>query len=80
MKIGYGEANFENFTILTAILKKDAIVQYTAWWYDNGTNKTISQWDWRFSTGEPYRIINITTKNKEDLDELCRFYLKQKLF
>lgn len=74
------EANFENFTILTAILKKDTIVQYTAWWYDNGTNKTISQWDWRFSTGEPYRIINITTKSKEELNELCRFYLKQKLF
>ena len=74
------EVKIENFTILTAILKKDTVIQYTAWWYDNGTNKTISQWDWRFSTGEPYRIINITTKNKMELDKLCSFYLKQKLF
>lgn len=74
------EAHYGNITVLKAILKRDSVTQYTAWWYDNGTNKTISQWEWRFSKGEPYRIINITTINKEELDKLCNFYLRQKLF
>lgn len=68
------------YTILTAILKKDKLEQYTAWWYDNGTNKTIDQWEWRFAHGEPYRIINITTKSKSELDRLCSLYLSKNLF
>lgn len=68
------------FSILSAILKKDKLVQYTAWWYDNGKNKTINQWEWRFAKGEPYRIINITTKNKSELDRLCNLYLSKNLF
>ncbi|MBC7861824.1 MAG: exosortase N [Bacteroidia bacterium] len=74
------EAAYGNFTVLKAVLKRDSLVQYTAWWYDNGNNKTNSQLEWRFSRGEPYRIINITTKDKKALDELCSFYIKQKLF
>ncbi len=66
--------------VLSAILKRGDIIQYTAWWYDNGSNKTVKQWDWRFSRGEPYRIINITTKTRADLDSLCNIYLNKKLF
>lgn len=67
-------------TILKAVLKRDSVTQYTAWWYDNGSEKTVSQWKWRFSKGEAFRIINITTDDPKKLDSLCRFYLKQKLF
>ena len=68
------------YNILSAVLKRDKLLQYTAWWYDNGTNKTINQWEWRFAKGEPYRIVNITTKNKSELDRLCKIYLKKNLF
>ena len=74
------ETAYGNFTILTATLKRDAVIQYTAWWYDNGTNKTISQLEWRFSKGEPYRILNITTTDKKELTRLCKFYLQKNLF
>jgi len=68
------------YTIFTATLKKETLTQYTAWWYDNGKSKTISQWEWRLSKGEPFRTINITTTNKQELEMLCNDYLKQKLF
>jgi exosortase N len=74
------ESKCGSYTIMTATLKKDELVQYTAWWYDNGSSKTISQWEWRTSSGEPYRTINITTNNKEELNKLCNAYLKKKLF
>jgi exosortase N len=74
------EQRFGAATILKAVLKRDQATQYTAWWYDNGSEKTVSQWQWRFSKGEPYRIINITTNDSQKLDSLCRRYLAQKLF
>ncbi|MES2516411.1 MAG: exosortase N [Bacteroidota bacterium] len=74
------EEVFSGYTLLSAVLKRGDVVQYTAWWYDNGTHKTIDQLDWRFSKGEPYRIINITTKSKAELDSLCAVYITKKLF
>lgn len=74
------EQHYGDATILKAVLKRDSALQYTAWWYDNGREKTISQWKWRFSKGEPYRIINITTNDPRKLDSLCHRYLAQKLF
>lgn len=74
------EVTVSGHVILNAILKKDKTIQYTAWWYDNGSDKTISQWKWRFAIQEPYRIINITTANKVELDSLCKEYLALKLF
>lgn len=74
------EIEIDNHKILSAILKKEDFIQYTAWWYDNGTDKTINQWKWRLTKGESYRIVNVTTNNKQQLDSLCDYYLKQKLF
>ncbi len=74
------EQRYGDATILKAVLKRDAAIQYTAWWYDNGREKTVSQWQWRFSKGEPYRIINITTNDPGKLDSLCCRYLAQQLF
>lgn len=74
------EQRYGDASILKAVLKRDSAIQYTAWWYDNGREKTVSQWQWRFSKGEPYRIINITTNDPEKLDSLCRWYLAQQLF
>lgn len=74
------EKQYGKASILKAVLKRDSATQYTAWWYDNGREKTVSQWKWRFSKGEPYRIINITTNTPQKLDSLCQQYLEQKLF
>lgn len=63
-----------------AKLKRDATVQYTAWWYDNGINKTIDQWHWRLDKGEPYRIVNITTRTPQELEKTCAEFLSKKLF
>jgi exosortase N len=68
------------FSIMTGQLKKGDAIQYTAWWYDNGIDKTVDQWKWRFSKGEPYRIINITTKSKAELDNQCADFLARRLF
>ncbi len=74
------EVSCGNYKIMQAILRKDTIVQHTAWWYDNGHDKTISQMKWRLSKGEPYRIVNITTDKKERLVALCREFLGRNLF
>jgi exosortase N len=68
------------YSIYRARLKKKNKTQYTAWWYDNGSNKTISQWEWRFSKGEPYRTFNVTAASEQELDKLCDEYLRKKLF
>jgi exosortase N len=68
------------FSIMTGQLKKGNVIQYTAWWYDNGIDKTVDQWEWRFSKGEPYRIINITAQSSEQLELLYKEFLKRKLF
>ncbi len=59
-------------TMYTGILQKDEDTLYTAWWYGNGTSATNSQlqWRWDMFTGAPaYSLINVTTANRELLDE-----------
>ena len=56
--------------IFHAILQKGNEELYTAWWYDNGTNATISQLSWRWDeicSGKPYSIVNITTTSQTAL-------------
>lgn len=47
---------------------------YTAWWYDNGTEKTISQttWRWKMMRGAAdFRLINVSTLSKDELEKAC---------
>jgi exosortase N len=74
------EVNVNNTIILMATIKKGVNIQYTAWWYDNGKIKTTNQWLWRFSKGEPFRIINLTSNNKTQLMINCNEFLKKRLF
>lgn len=50
---------------------------YTAWWYDNGKHKTISQIEWRWNMmlgDDAYHLVNVTCSSKEELkDEIYRF-------
>jgi len=74
------EVTIANRKILTAIIRKDSVTHYTAWWYDNGSIQTTDQWKVRLSGGEPFRMINLTATNREDLDIYCLNFLKTKLF
>jgi exosortase N len=73
----------ENQTIYTGILQKDSLFLQTAWWYDNGLDKTIHQSRWRLQAArgqEGYRLMNITTKDTTLLRKQCAYFLKQNLF
>ncbi len=72
-----------NYDIYTAELHKEKEVLYTAWWFDNGQEKTISQLDWRWKTAlgaEPFRLINLTAISKEDLDLQVKDVIGMDLF
>ncbi len=61
------EEKIGNHKIYTAELHKGNGILYTAWWYDNGEHKTISQLEWRWKamkTGKDYSIVNVTSDNK----------------
>ncbi len=73
----------ENNLIYTAELVKDDDILQTAWWFDNGKEKTISQLDWRWKTAcgeEPFRLVNITSYSKEVLEEQILEMMDRDLF
>lgn len=60
------EHNWSGIPLFTGVLKKGEEELYTAWWYENGSTSTISQWAWRWLMvkGEaPFSIINITAED-----------------
>jgi len=51
-------------------LKKDKDILYSTWWYDCGTDKTISQYKWRFNNllkGKRYFLMNVISDHKDSL-------------
>lgn len=71
------------FEIYTADLKKENETLKTAWWFDNGNIKTISQLEWRWKTArgeEPFRLINVTTSSKDELNNQINQLIKKNLF
>lgn len=72
---GYELSNIEKFNcqkteIYLGQLHKDNKIMNCAWWYDNGKNKTINQFEWRWKvfTGEdPYMLVNINAQDKKTL-------------
>jgi exosortase N len=62
----------KQYAVYTAVLEKNGEQLYTAWWYSNGTHKTISQMDWRWDLlrgAKDYSLINVTAATKADLDK-----------
>ncbi len=48
---------------------------YTAWWYDNGSLRTVSQFTWRwdsFKNGKAWALVNVTAESKTELFEQIR--------
>lgn len=58
--------------IYTGILeKKGAPKYYTAWWFDNGTEHTVSQarWRWLDAGGAPgFSLVNVTASHRATLE------------
>lgn len=60
----------KNNKVYYSELKRDNDILYSTWWYDCGTDKTISQYKWRFNNltkGDDYHLINVISDNREDL-------------
>lgn len=55
---------------------------YSAWWYSNGANVTISQLTWRWNmvkTRDRYAVINITCASREDLVQRAEAIIGKKI-
>jgi exosortase N len=62
--------NLDGRMIYTSSLEKANDQLYTAWWYDNGNLKTISQFSWRwdsFRSNRPWVLVNVTAESKPEL-------------
>lgn len=58
--------------VYMAVLEQGGNLLYTAWWYTNGRNHTISQLNWRWDaarSGTGYQMINITCATQSDLEQ-----------
>lgn len=66
------EQQWQKLTLFTGTLLNGKDKLYTAWWYDNGSTGTTSQWIWRwqmFKGDAGFCIVNITTDNPASLQE-----------
>lgn len=69
--------------IYTGILQKGNDKLYTAWWFDQGQIKTISQLEWRWQalkTDAGFNLVNVSATSPEALEQKLQFFLKQPLF
>ncbi|MES2731331.1 MAG: exosortase N [Bacteroidota bacterium] len=69
--------------IYTGVLEKGSDKIYTAWWFDNGQHRTISQsdWRWRMSRGEAaFSLVNVNCSNEQALLEEVNSLMKKDLF
>lgn len=64
---GYELQNFKQVTwqglsvYYGTLLKQGQPPLHTAWWYENGSMPTHSEWVWRFNKKGGYRVINVST-------------------
>lgn len=63
--------NWGQHQIMVGQMRKQNQVYYTAWWYDNGINKTALQSKWRLDPKGGYRVINVTCSSQELLNKYC---------
>ena len=68
--------------IFVANLNSENENYITAWWFDNGQDKTISQtqWRWNMMKGSPsYRLVNVTSEDMESLFVEVNFLFGQNM-
>lgn len=62
------EEEMSGLKVYTALLQNGNDQLYTAWWYENGSNRTIDQLNWRMdalSGGNNYSVVNVTAASKD---------------
>ena len=65
------EASCENTFYYTGLLEKGSAQLHTAWWYDNGQTRTISQTRWRWldlGGAAGFSLVNVTARDKRVLE------------
>ncbi|MGZ5243694.1 MAG: exosortase N [Bacteroidia bacterium] len=71
------ESNIAGNTVYAGLLVKGKDTLHTAWWYSNGSHKTISQldWRWRVMRGESkFYLMNVSAESEEMLErEILKF-------
>jgi len=74
-----GQHRCAGLDIYTGVLQKGDEKIYTAWWFDNGQHKTISQTDWRWRMGRgeaSFSLINLNADRQEVLMKEMEALLK----
>ena len=69
----------EDIEIFTAMITNEDDLLYTAWWYDNGAQKTITEMDWRLATlkqGKGFHLINVSSYDQAHLRKEVENLLK----
>jgi exosortase N len=64
------EMRVEDKTIYVGKLKRNKDELCTAWWYSNGDQNTVDQWQWRLQMiqGQPdFYLINVTAKDERSM-------------
>lgn len=77
------ERMINGMLVYTALLQHEHEQLYTAWWYDNGSKRTIDQLTWRWDVlrgGHQYAVVNVTTTNKDQLEKEIRTIQNKNLF
>ena len=78
------ETQLEQYLIQTSeLIDKEDNILYTAWWFDNGTDKTGLQLEWRTKSlngAAPFRLINVTTANPQQTLKTAKTLLSKNLF
>ena len=70
------EMEIGNMVVYTAMLSLGNTRLHTAWWFDNGESRTISQFEWRYEMikgSDRFNLINVTAGSRKNLmSELLR--------
>lgn len=69
----------DNLEVITAQLKKGEDILYTAWWYDNGSQQTANQLEWRWNALKGkgnYQLFNVTVEDPDLLEKYVRLLKK----
>jgi exosortase N len=75
------EETIGGLRMYTAVLQQEKEQLFTAWWYDNGQQATISQLEWRweaFCSQHNFSLVNVTAASRAQLEaEVARVVSQQ---
>jgi exosortase N len=85
---GYKYNNVKNeivgkVEIYTGVMNMENDTLYTAWWFDNGTDKTIDQMKWRWNMltkSKAYCLVNVNAGSKPELMDEVKNLLSKNIF